>query len=86
VKQLVLVLAAVAVVAGCSGASNSGGDTTCVDFLAMRTQNQDATIAKLLKVRSGRNSSTDDVVSKRAAIAELSTPEGKQDTKIGDLG
>jgi acid stress chaperone HdeA len=80
------VLCAAAVMTGCSGASNSGGDTKCADFLAMRTDDQDATVAKLLKERNGRNSSTGDVMSKRAAVAELCTSEGKQDTKIADLG
>lgn len=80
------VLCAVGVMTGCSGASNSGGDTKCVDFLAMRTDDQDATVAKFLKERDGRNSSTADVMSKRAAIAELCAPEDRRDAKIGDLG
>jgi acid stress chaperone HdeA len=83
---LALALAVVAVVAGCSGASNSGGDTKCADFLAMRTDDQDATIAKFLKERYGKNSSTSDVLSKRATVAALCAPGDRQDTKIGDLG
>jgi acid stress chaperone HdeA len=86
VKRLALALAVVAVAAGCSGASNSGGDTSCADFLTMRTENQDATIAKLLKERNGRNSSTGDVLTKREAVLELCEPEGKRDARIGDLG
>jgi acid stress chaperone HdeA len=86
VKRLALALAVVAVLTGCSGASNSGGDTKCADFLAMRTQDQDATVAKLLKGRYGKNSSTGDVMSKRAAIAELCATGDRQDIKIGDLG
>lgn len=75
-----------AVTTGCSGASNSGGDTTCADFLAMRTEDQDATVAKLLKERNATNSSAGDVMSKRAVLAGLCTSEGRQDAKIGDLG
>jgi acid stress chaperone HdeA len=86
VKRLALGLAVVVVVAGCSGASNSGGDTSCADFLAMRTDNQDATIAKLLKERNGRNSSTGDVLTKREAVVELCEPENRQDARIGELG
>jgi len=52
----------------------------------MRTENQDATIAKLLKERNGRNSSTGDVLTKREAVLELCEPEGKRDARIGDLG
>ncbi len=73
-------------VAGCSGASNSGGSTSCADFLAMRTDNQDATVAKLLKERNGRNSSTGEVVDTRASLVASCGPGDKKDTEIGDLG
>lgn len=52
----------------------------------MRTEDQDATVARYLKERDGKNSSTGDIVSQRSAFAKLCTPEDKQDTKIGDLG
>ena len=86
VRLAAAVLCAAAVTTGCSGASNSGGDTKCSDFLTMRTDDQDATVAKLLKERKGRNSSTSDVVSKRTVLAELCEPENKRDVRIGDLG
>lgn len=73
-------------VAGCSGASNSGGDTSCADFLAMRTDNQDATVAKLLKERNGRNSSTGDVVDKRVSLVASCGSGDNGNTDIGDLG
>lgn len=76
----------VALVAGCSGASNSGGDTSCADFLAMRTENQDATVAKLLKERNGRNSSTGDVVDKRASLVASCSADDRADAAIGGLG
>lgn len=85
-KRLALALAVVAVLTGCSGASNSGGRTTCADFLAMRTEDQDATVARYLKERDGKNSSTGDIVSQRSSFAKLCTPEDKKDTKIADLG
>jgi hypothetical protein len=74
------------VVAGCSGASNSGGKTTCGDFLAMRTEDQDATVAKLLKERIGRNSATGDIVAKRDSILESCGADDRTDAQIGDLG
>ncbi len=76
----------VLVISGCAGASNSGGDTTCKDFLAASTADQGATVAKMLKERNGRNGSTTDVESKRAAVVLSCQPSDKQDAKIGDLG
>jgi acid stress chaperone HdeA len=70
---------------GCGGASNSGGDTTCKDFLAMSDNDKDATAARMLKERNGRNASTQDVELKRFALIGLCQPGAKQDAKIGDL-
>jgi hypothetical protein len=76
----------VVLVAGCSGASNSGGKTTCEDFLAMRTDDQDATVAKLLKERNGRNSATGEIVDKRESIVESCGADNRADAEIGGLG
>lgn len=75
-----------AVVTACSGASNSGGDTTCADFLAMGNDDKDATVARMLKERNGSNSSAGDVVAKRIALEGFCLPGDKQGSKIGDLG
>jgi acid stress chaperone HdeA len=89
VKQLAVSLCAalgvVGVLAGCSGASNSGGDTTCKDFVAMRSSDQDATVAKLLKERNGRNASTSDVVDTRLKLVDACAPSDKQGVDIGTL-
>jgi acid stress chaperone HdeA len=79
-------LCVLAIVSGCAGASNSGGDTTCKDFLAARAADQGATVAKMLKVQNGRNGSTSDVESKREALVVACQPSGKQDVTIGDVG
>lgn len=84
-KRLVLAVCAVAVVAGCSGASNSGGATSCTEFLAMRTEDRDATVAKLLKERNGRNASTTDVINTRLRLVEACEPENRRDASIGSL-
>jgi hypothetical protein len=88
VKRLSIALGAVmmAVVAACSGASNSGGRTTCEDFLAMTTANQDATIARMLKERRGANSPMGDIVTERLATIESCQPSDNRDVNIGDLG
>lgn len=72
--------------AACSGASNAGGDTACRDFVAMRSENMDATVARMLKERDGRNSSTTDVVSARTKVLAACQPADKADVKIGELG
>ena len=79
------VLCAVAIVSGCGGASNDGGDTTCKDFLALNDNGKDATVAKMLKVSNGRNSSTSDVELKRVTLVGSCQPADKRDSKIGDL-
>jgi acid stress chaperone HdeA len=78
-------LCVLAIVGGCAGASNSGGDTTCKDFLAASDADQGATVAKMLKERNGRNGSTTDVEAKRAALVAVCAPSDKRDAKIGDL-
>jgi acid stress chaperone HdeA len=70
---------------GCGGASNSGGDTTCKDFLAMSNNDKDATAARMLKERNGRNASTQDVEIKRITLIGLCQPADKQPAKIGQL-
>jgi acid stress chaperone HdeA len=76
---------AMVMISGCSGASNDGGDTTCKDFLAMRVNDRDAAVAKMLKEREARNASTSDVESKRTILAGLCQPADKQGSKISDL-
>lgn len=70
---------------GCSGASNSGGDTTCASFVAVSTSDQDATVAKLLKQRNGRNASTADVVDARLRAVQACSADDRRDTPIGQL-
>jgi acid stress chaperone HdeA len=86
-KRVSIAAAAIAMVliAGCSGASNSGGDTTCKDFLAMRVSDKDAAVAKMLKAREGHNASTGDVEDKRTVLVGLCQPSDKQGSKISDL-
>jgi acid stress chaperone HdeA len=79
------VLCAMAIVSGCSGASNSGGDTTCRDFLALKDNDRDAVVARMLKERNGSNSSTGDVEAKRQAVGEACQPAAKQSAKISDV-
>jgi acid stress chaperone HdeA len=73
-------------VGGCGGVGNAGGDTTCRTFLAANDTNKDATVAKMLKARNGRNASTGDVVYERKTLDGLCKPADKQDVKIADLG
>lgn len=84
-KPLVAVVSVIALLTGCGGASNSGGDTTCGEFTAMRTDNMDATVARMLKERNGRNSSTTDVINTRMKLVKSCSPAEKGDVKIGDL-
>ncbi len=86
-KRLSVAAAASALIliSGCSGASNSGGDTTCKDFLAMRDNDKDAAVARMLKEREGRNASTGDIEAKRTILIGLCQPADKQGSKISEL-
>jgi acid stress chaperone HdeA len=86
-KRVAVAVAAGAMVliSGCSGASNNGGDTNCKDFLAMRVSDRDATVAKMLKEREGRNASTGDIEDKRAILVGLCQPADKQGSRISEL-
>jgi acid stress chaperone HdeA len=76
---------AVVLISGCSGASNDGGDTTCKSFLAMRVNDRDAAVAKMLKEREARNASTGDIDDKRTILMGLCQPADKQGSQISDL-
>jgi len=52
----------------------------------MRTDDQDATVAKLLKERNGRNSATGEIVDKRESIVESCGADNRADAEIGGLG
>ena len=77
---------AVVLTAGCSGASNAGGRTTCDDFLAMSNDNKDATVARMLKERNGSNSSTSAVIDERLSVIARCESAGDRGVRIGDLG
>jgi acid stress chaperone HdeA len=87
--RLARALAAVAcvttLVSGCAGASNSGGNTTCADFLAKRTDDLDATVARMLKERNAKNSSTMDVINTRIKIVNACSGADKAGVEIGSL-
>jgi acid stress chaperone HdeA len=88
-KQLLVAVAtaasAMVLITSCSGASNNSGDTTCKDFLAMRNSDRDATVAKMLKEREGRNASTGDIEDKRMILVGLCQRADKQRAKISEL-
>jgi acid stress chaperone HdeA len=88
-KRLSVAVAAAAsaliLISGCSGASNSGGDTTCKDFLAMRNNDRDAAVAKMLKEREGHSASTGDIEDKRTILIGFCQPPDKQGSKISEL-
>lgn len=73
------------VLGGCGGAGNDGGDTTCKAFLATSDNDKDATVAKMLKGRNARNSSTGDVERTRITLVRLCQPADKQAATIGQL-
>jgi len=76
----------VALVSGCSGgANNDGGDTICKDFLVMSDNDKDATTAKMLKERDGRNASTGDVKAERVILIGFCQRPEKQNAKISDV-
>ncbi len=52
----------------------------------MRTDDQDATVAKLLKERNGRNSAIGEIVAKRDSLVESCGADDRADAEIGGLG
>ena len=82
---MAVAVSAMVLISGCSGASNDGGDTTCKSFLAMRVDDRDAAVAKMLKEREARNASTGEVDDKRTILMGLCQPADKQSSKISDL-
>lgn len=88
-NRIPTLLAVAAIVAsllvGCSGASNAGGDTLCKDYLAMTDADRAAVIARMLKERNGKNSSTGDVMNERSTLDGACAPAEKQGSRIGDV-
>lgn len=73
-------------ISACGGASNSGGDTTCAEFLAKSPDDRAATVARMLKERAGSNASTSTVVATRQAVASACSAPDRRDATIGSLG
>ena len=81
--RTVAVLAAIGVaVAGCGG--NDGGSTTCSDFNGMTQDARGAAVARMLKERTGLNSSTSDVQGKVGSVSTFCQSKANADRTIGD--
>lgn len=75
-----------AVLAGCGGASNAGGDTTCPEFLAKSSDDMAATVARMIKERAGSNASTSRVYGTVDRVRAACAEPNRENDKIGDLG
>jgi acid stress chaperone HdeA len=86
VLAVVAAVGLIGIVGGCSGGvGNSGGDTSCKDFLAMSNDDMEATTAKMLKERDGRNASTGDVRNERAIVYNFCSRPDKAGAKLSDV-
>ena len=86
--QMLLVsgLAAAAVVSGCSSAvMNSGGNTTCKDFIAADEKTQNETITKMIKDEGKNEPSNLELTGRRVAVQTYCQTVGTPDAKISQV-
>nr|WP_280828441.1 hypothetical protein [Mycobacterium sp. OTB74] len=76
-----VVLGAGLVLAGCSPAQ-TGGDTTCKNFLGAELSQQDAAVAKLLKDERGKEATNLEITGTRIAVQAYCQTGGTPDSKI----
>jgi hypothetical protein len=68
------------VITGCAGIGD--GSTTCSDFNGMTNDARGAAVAKMLKERNGRNSSTADVQSRVASTLRACSSADNRDKTL----
>jgi acid stress chaperone HdeA len=75
-------LAAGALLAGCSAPSVTGGDTTCKDYLAADEKTQTEAVTKMLKDEKGADPAQLEITATRAAVSTWCQTLGTPDTAI----
>ena len=86
--QMILVsgLTAAAVLSGCSSAvMNSGGDTTCKDFVAADEKTQNETITKMLTDEGKNEPANLELTGTRMAVQTYCQTVGTPDAKISQV-
>lgn len=76
-----VVLGAGAALAGCSPAQ-TGGDTTCKNFLGAEISQQDGAVSKLLKDERGKEATNLEITGTRIAVQAYCQTAGTPDSKI----
>ena len=80
---LVSVVAAAALMTGCSTAlGNQGGDTKCKDFISADEKTQNEAITKMLKDEGKNEPAKLELTGTRLAVQTYCQTVGTQDTKI----
>jgi acid stress chaperone HdeA len=73
----------VALIAGCTATGDAS--TTCRTFTGLTKDDQAAVVAKVLKERNARNSSTSDVVDRVRSTTAFCTQDANRDKTIGEM-
>ena len=78
--------ATAAVMSGCSASEivNTGGDTTCKDYLTQDDKKQNDEVSKMLKDKSGQDPTNLEITATKASVAIYCQAVGKEDTKISE--
>ena len=76
--------ATAAVMSGCSASEivNTGGDTTCKDYLTQDENKQNDEVSKMLKDKSGQDPTNLEITATKASVAIYCQALGQEDTKI----
>ncbi len=83
---LVSALAAAAVASGCSSSvMNSGGNTTCKDFIAADEKTQNETVTKMIKDEGKNEPSNLELTGRRLAVQTYCQTVGTPDAKISSV-
>lgn len=74
----------IALLAGCSGVVNLGGDTKCKDFTSMEEKKQDEAVSKMLKDNHGSDPSNLEISGTRTSVTLYCKTLGNDNSKISE--
>lgn len=76
--------AAAAVLTGCSGVINEGGDTKCKTFMSSDEEKQNAAVSKMLKDKRGSDPSNLEISGTRTSVVLYCKTLGNDNSKISE--
>jgi acid stress chaperone HdeA len=82
VKRLVVLVPVLALLAGCAGFTNHGGQTSCGDYLNLSTEERHETIIQMLEEQGEENTTIRVTVASASVLVYCTTIANSYDTIV----